>query len=367
MLLQKPIRLLSAAALSSTMLTVSAERVDAAGYIFAGETYGLNIVTHGMGYNGTGGNLTVTVGIDPTSMFAAQMAISVQNVVNTWNGLQATTNNFQQGLIASNQFDFESVMLHEMGHSLGLSHPNLASESFLNGADRNYTKSTKGANNVFDINAGADGVIGSRDDIRGDDVNLNYFRIADNDPFATNLGVVDSTTYSRDIADLPVGDSFAVNADRDVANLMGYGNTESVMQQGTFAGETQRTLAADDVAGILYARSGIDEIAGTLDDYSITLDFVGNMLGADIMIDFDNNQTGFAVSQSSGSFIAQDHVAITQSSIFFNTGFNWFFNDQPNDIMVQPVPLMSSGWALIAGMAGLGGMSLRRRQRAQSV
>lgn len=367
MLQSKPIRLLSAAALSSTMLTFAADRAEAAGYIFAGEANGIDVVTHGMGYSGTGGNLTVTVGIDPTSAFAAQMAISVQNVVNTWNGLKATTNNVKQGQIAANQFDFESVMLHEMGHSLGLSHPNLASESFLNGRDQDYTKSTKGANDVFDIDAGADGVIGSRDDIRGDDVNLNYFRIADNDPFATDLGVVDSTTYSRDIADLPVGDSFAANADRSVANLMGYGNTEAVMQQGTYIGETQRTLAADDVAGILYAQSGLDEIAGTLDDYSITLDFVGNMLGADIMIDFDNAQTGFAVSQSSGTFIGADHVAITQSSIFFNTGFNWFFNDQPNDVMIEAVPLMGSVWALMAGMAGFGGMSLRRRHMNHSV
>jgi hypothetical protein len=315
--------------LSTALTLTTAQRAQAFAFIFAQEG-AEDRVTHQIGYRGVSGDLQISVGIDPTSTFASDMLISTQNVINTWNSLVPTTGNLQNGLIANNEIDFESVLLHELGHSLGLAHPNAASESGLPDSQRNYTKATEGTNNAFDLNPGADGIIGSADDIRGDDVNLNYFRRVDNDPFATNLGVVDSTTYSRDIADLPIGDTFSANSDRAVAAALGYSNTESVMQQGTFFGEVQRDLTADDVAGILYSQAGLDELAGTNDDYTFTLEFLGLDAAADIVIDFDNSETGFAVSSSRGSFLSSNHLAITSSSIFFNTGFNWYFNDTLN-------------------------------------
>ncbi|MEO1318531.1 MAG: hypothetical protein AAFW01_18405, partial [Pseudomonadota bacterium] len=66
-------------------------------------------------------------------------------------------------------------------------------------------------------------------------------------------------------------------------------------QQGSFFGEVQRTLTADDIAGVRYAQSGIDHLAGTSDDYVFDLQFIGLVDDADILIDFDNSQTGFAV------------------------------------------------------------------------
>ncbi len=292
--------------------------VHAFAYIFAGEANGVDVITHAQGYNGTGGTLTVTVGIDPTSSFAAQMVIPTQNVVNTWNALAPTTGNVDSSGISGSQVDYESTLLHEVGHSPGLSHVNAATESGLSGSNRNYTKATDGANNTFDINAGSDGIIGSADDIRGDDINLNYFRKADNNPFSVpggGIGVVDSTTYSRDLADLPVGDNFSANGARAVAAALGFTNTEAVMQQGAFFGEVQRELTAADVAGILYAGSGLDEIRGTADDCTPVLQFLGLTTGADIVIDMDSAQTGFAVSQSGGVFISGDHIAITDSAI----------------------------------------------------
>jgi len=236
--------------------------------------------------------------------------------------------------------------LHELGHSIGLAHVNAASESGLTGADRNYTKTTNGANNTFDLDAGPDGVRGSHDDLRGDDVNLNYFRIADNDPFDTNLGVVDSTTYSRDTADLPPADAFSTNADRSVSQLARYAapGTEAVMQQGTFFSEIQRTLAADDVAGILYAEAGLDELAGTADDYDLLLQYAGQTTSAEIVIAFDNSETGFAVSKSFRAFITPDHYRVADSDIFFNTGYDWHFNDT---LIPEPAS------AFLLGAAGL--------------
>ncbi|MEM9539774.1 MAG: hypothetical protein AAGA60_09710 [Cyanobacteria bacterium P01_E01_bin.42] len=301
------------------------------GFIFS--NFNQPRVTHQIGYNGTGGHYTIDVGIDASSLFAPEMIVATQNVINTWNNLVPTVGNLDFSEISGSQMDFESVLLHELGHSLGLAHPNLASESGTSGARRNYTKATTGANGTYDLNPGADGIIGSGDDLRGDDENRNFFRIADNDPFATDLGIVDSTTYSRDISLLPVGNSYSANGDRDVGAALGYANTEAVMQQGAFFGEIQRSLSADDAAGILYALAGVDEIAGTADDYTFELNFLGLTDAADILIDFDNSETGFAVSQSSGRAIGTNtttgnqHYVITRSNIFFNSDFNWFFSE----------------------------------------
>lgn len=368
-------------AITVAVIALSLPRqADAFSYIFANEINGTQIVSHPTGYNpAVGGVLNVTVGIDMTSANAGLIEISTQNVIDVWNAKVATTQNLSSG-IGNSQFDFESVLLHEMGHSLGLGHVNAATESFLGGNNRNYTKATEGANNTYDINSGADGVIGSHDDIRGDDVNLNWFHRATNDPFdiANVSGVVDVTTYSVLTTNLPFSDTFSTNGDRTVSGLARYGqaNTESAMQQGTFSGETQRTLVADDVAGIRYAEAGLDELAGTADDYTLHLIYVGQVASgsADIVIDFDNGETGFAVSQSGGVFISEGpennetffnadndvaldpsgnilagggslysesgenpldvnlgdqathHISISSSSIYFNTGFNWFYN-----------------------------------------
>lgn len=152
-------------------MIANGQTVQAQSYIFASEDNGLDVVAHPIGYDGTGGVLNVSVGIDPTSVNYADMIISTQNVVNTWNRLESTTGNLSFGL-PSNTFDFESVLLHEVGHSLGLGHVNIGSAG---GAGSDYSISTQGVNGQFNFNPGADGIIGSSDDVRGDDPSLNYF------------------------------------------------------------------------------------------------------------------------------------------------------------------------------------------------
>jgi hypothetical protein len=269
----------------------------AGAFIFAGEANGLDVVTHPTSYTGVGGSVTVRVCIAPGSPNAAAMEIPVQNSITIWNRLQPTTGNLLLGgsnNIPSSAVDFESTTLRELGHCIGLAHPNAATESGLSGNDRNYTKATDGANNVFDINAGTDVVIGSQDDVRGDDGNLHWYRKSNNNPF-TIASIVDSTSYARDLADLPSGHSFATNADRTVASLLGVPNTEAVMQQGAFFDEAKRTLTHDDVATLRYAASGLNEVAGTSDDYTIELEYGGiSSSNCDINLDFDDTKTGFA-------------------------------------------------------------------------
>lgn len=309
---------------------------------FAGEEHGINVITHPPGYRGIGTILTVTVGISPSSPHAEEMVIPVQNIISTWNNLVPTVDNIANE--GSNdslfQFDFESVALHELGHCIGLGHPNLASESGLNGSDRNFTHSTRGTDNQFNLDSGADSIIGSGDDLRGDDINLHWFRKSNNNPFSIATKV-DMTTYSREQSDLPPGSTFAANAARNVGALFGIHNTEAVMQQGIFSGEAQRTLAADDVATAQLAMSGLDRLAGTDDDYSLKLEFAGFTDNADIVLSFDDSRTSFSVCEIRAESIEPSHFVVTRGRIYFNSNISWFFNNISSPFPPQrslPVP-----------------------------
>ena len=144
-------------------LTISSP-AGAGAYIFAGEANGVDLVTHPTGYTGSGGTLAVSVCIAPNSANAADMEISVRNIIHTWNSQASVTGNLLLGGandIPSNGIDFESVALHELGHCIGLSHPNLASESGLDDPEANGTKSTDGVDGSFDVASGTDGVFGA--------------------------------------------------------------------------------------------------------------------------------------------------------------------------------------------------------------
>lgn len=307
---------------------------QAGAYLFADEANGLDLVTHPNTFTTGVGTVEVRVCIDPASINASDMEIPVQNNIRVYNQLQPTTGNLFLGgnnNIPGGKIDFESVALHEIGHCLGMAHVNAASESGLSGGNLNYTKATDGANGTLDLNVGIDGIIGSSDDIRGDDGNLHWYRKSNNNPFSI-ASIVDSSTYTVDLADVQaLGHSFAANADRDVGPLYGVSNTEAVMQQGTFYDEAQRTLAPDDVATLLYAASGLDEVAGTTDDYNVTLLYGGiSSVGCDVSLSITATQ-GLAFCSAGGQFYGPPgHARITTASIEFGQAFNWFFNPVPN-------------------------------------
>ena len=328
-------------------------------FIFAGETNGLDLILHPIGYTGTQNTLTIQVCIDPTSLVPSGATLNdlvgpVQNNISTWNQLQATAGNAVLGAandIPAGYLDFEGVALHEVGHCIGLGHVNAASESGLSGADRNYTKATNGANNAFDINSGADGVRGTSDDIRGDDDNLHWFRIDNNDPGQLSLpSPIDASTYDRDLSSLPMGHNFAANLDRTVAEMLGHPSTypiqtESVMQQGTYSDEAQRTLSADDVATIRLAASGVDETADTADDYVINLVYGGisDSANCDLTMKF-TSMSGLAFCAVSGAYITSPpgttHARITSGRMEFGVGFNWFFTS------AECAPPASGDWVI---------------------
>jgi hypothetical protein len=302
-------------------------------FLFAEGQSNPRLITHPTGYTGSGGTVQVEVCIVPGTANANDMVTPIQNVIRTWNGLEPKTPNLALGgdnSIPPNTLDYESVVLHELGHCIGLAHPNLASESGVSPNNQDFTKSLTGSDNKYDLDAGGDGVIGSRDDPRGDDINLHWFRMSNNNPF-TLANSVDTGTYAVDINSLPGGSSFPANADRDVGATLNFPNSEAVMQQGQRIDEAQRAVSFDDAAMIQLGRSGLDETAGTSDDYTIELIYGGisDANSCDITVEFSSD-AGFAFCEVSGIFLSGNHVQITSGSIEVDTDFNWYFNPTSN-------------------------------------
>ena len=288
-------------------------------------------ITHPEGYTGSGGEINVNVCITPNSDDQQQMIVPLENAVRTWNALVPKTDNFVISGSGVSGFDFESVLLHEIGHCIGLDHVNLASDSGVGGSSRDYSRSGNGENNTFDLNPGADGVIGSADDVRGDDVNKNWFRKSNNDPFTIG-SIVDSSTYSVLLSDLPASENYVASASRDVAAFLGYGNSEAVMNQGTPTQEAQRDLGHDDVAGVRLAMSGLDETQGTSDDYTLKLNSLGvsNSAACDITVTIDSQESGFAYCAVGFLNQGVGHRRLFLTSITMGGNFNWHFNQISN-------------------------------------
>ncbi|ASJ74559.1 hypothetical protein [Granulosicoccus antarcticus] len=333
-------------ALFGAMLAAISCQTQAGSYIFGNQLPGG--LTYPSGYSGDGGALELKVCITPGTAYANEMVRPVMNNIAIWNKQESTSSNLRNMPLPSNSIDFESVSLHEMGHCVGLGHPNMGLTSSVSGSDTDFTQSNTGADSVYGFSAGVDNVIGSADDVRGDDVNLHYFNRDTNNPFAENR-IVDASTYTRDETDLPVGDLFPANADRSVSSLSRYRSpfTEASMQQGTFGAEIQRTLGHDDVSTLRYGRSGLDGVQGSADDYTVELVYGGISAApdCDISVAMDSSKTGVAVCSVSASLVAGD-ARIISAEIYFNTEVDWYFND--SSPCNESVALTATVWKMMS-------------------
>lgn len=316
----------------------------AGAFIFAGDANGLDVITHPSGYFGQGGTLYVEVCVAADTADARVIPTSALNVAKEFNLLTPSSPNLVFGGandIPSNAIDFESLTLHEIGHCVGLAHPNLATESGLPQAERDYTKTTTGANATYDLDAGGDAILGSADDVRGDDTNLHWFEVDVNNPLQL-VATPEAGTYTRDVAQLPAGDTFVANADRDVAAALGFPNTEAAMQQGQFFDEDQRRLTADDVNTLRMAMTGLDETSGTADDYEMRLIYGGvrnETSGCDIVI--RSSTSGFGVCSTGGTFSGPGHVTLVGPTYTYNSTINWYFNTIPRAVCSAPDDTLS--------------------------
>lgn len=304
-------------------------------FVTAGEATGVDVISHPGKYLGTGTTLMLNV-CQATTGVTGEPALTdweqaLKNSIAIYNQLQPTTGNLWDLAVLDGSMDFESVALHELGHCIGKAHVNLATESGLAGSSREYTKSTNGANNSFDLGIGADGIRGTADDVRGDDVNLHWFLKSNNNPFTLDYDTIDSSTYSRSPTDLPAGDLFAANGERDVATAMGTPSTEAVMQQGSSSGEAQRTLTPDGVATVKYGMTGLDELQGGGDDYDIQLQYANS--SCDITASIDESVGLAYCSYSYFSSIggnAGHHRLVDAANggvvMKFGVEYDWHFN-----------------------------------------
>ena len=307
---------------SFTLLVVvtglHATAVGAGTFNGAGETLGVDLVMHPLGYDGTGGTLELTVCVDPSAPNAAAASATLSFAVETWNARQAASPNISTSAgVGAGEIDFQSMVMRGLGLCLGLDDPSDSS---------GYTSATNGENDFFNRDDGLDDVPGTRDDLRGDDVNLMWFRFLDNDPFAVTAKV-DSSTYTRNTVILPEGDTFAASPTRAVAMALGADSTESVMVATLLAGEAKRGLTADDLATLRYAESGLDETAGTADDYQVSLNFLGLAESCDLRLTFGLQAEPVACFGSRQQ-ISGNHWRLMPFEWTFSTGVLWHFSGE---------------------------------------
>lgn len=313
---------------SAFLVTATAWSSATAGvFLFAESQENPNLITYPSGYTGTEPEAQVSICIHPDSESISEMDVPLRNIVAVWNALSPVTGNLQRNdsSLASDELDFESVLLHEMGHCVGLAHPNLASESNLSLEGQRFAKSLPGTDG-YSLDSGTDGVIGSRDDQRGDDINLIWFQKGVNDPFVF-ADVIDGTTFSTDLTHLPAGHAFAEIAALQVAILRGLAEEEAVMHQGTRFGATRRELSRNDASMIRLAQSGLDRAQDTQDDFLLRLDYQGVKDGCDITV--KTGGSDFAFCEASAS-LSENRARISVGNIFMGSAenFNWHFNTE---------------------------------------
>ncbi|MDA8020060.1 MAG: DUF11 domain-containing protein [Thermoanaerobaculia bacterium] len=298
-------------------------------------------VAHPIGYDGTGGPITVSVCIDPASPSAAELAAPAARAIDTLNALVPTTGTYvpigESTQVPAGHFDAESVLLHEIAHCVGIHHgnkpPNMTRAQELAFSDA--TMSNTGPDNLYSfILIGADNIWGSSDDLRGDDGNLFWFRKMNNDPFSLPGGpplAYDQSNYTRDLADLPVGAKYAANGTPAVAESLGYSDTKAVMYAQTGVQSEFRSLSHDDVTMLRYASSGLNEIAGDADDYVLTLELIDFPCDIPIKLEplglaSDTVGRCRSVNQTQGPIAGStDHYTLDPIAVELNADFSWFF------------------------------------------
>lgn len=310
-------------------------QAEAGSFTFAGAANGVDVIVHPVGYTGAtllDGFLRVTVGVAKSALFSDGALQDIVDAINIWNTRKITVGNVRTGAatpVPVTAVDFETAALHQFGHALGLADFN---------DPQDFARADPGANGVLDQGAGADGLPGTLDDVRGDDASVTW-SVDPTNPFTDPPTPTDATTMWR--ADTV----FPTLGRQEVATALAFpnvpANTESVMISGPFLGEDQRSLTSEDIAMLRLAEAGADGFAGGADDYVVQLIWVGEIDATpateNVGIFIDINPTvAFATTLVDGVFLQTPaigvgtHIALTDADVFFNPAQPWF-TGQPRD------------------------------------
>jgi hypothetical protein len=342
-------------AVAAVCMTLS---FDVSAGVFLNQTPGR--VTHPETYDGTGGEIVLNVCLDPA--LPPQFGDPTQATANSvaeFNRFQGRLGNVVNALsVGAAGTDYESILLHEMGHCLGLDHnvlgPSELQCALATGSNPGtcpatpglfYTNSFAGPNAVRQASPGNDNQRATGDDLRGDDINRHWHAIGANNPFEA-LGLVDRLTHSQ-TASLGDGESFAeavtsfspcnqIPAFSNTSGANGQPPTSDVVFPVHCINNVVRDLSPNDQTTFRIARAGLDGIAGTSDDYTTRLVFTGTQTDAcHIRIAFPSGG-GFSCQGLLVPFPNGDQ-RITQTTISLQKETGWFFNqtDTTADI---PVP-----------------------------
>lgn len=335
-------------------MLAGASAAHAGAFVFS-DTNGAQVVTHppNTALNGSSPTPSITVCLDPAAQpGSGNPTQAIRNAIAALNRIKPVQSNVRPGGSAglpAGRPDFESVFLHELGHCMGMAHSALGPtevgctvgvDCAANGAVYS-TISTRGANGNFDVGLGADGMRGSRDDPRGDDVNRHWYQRGVNNPFVLPPAVVDRTTHAVTTNYLPGSHSAVETATNhcgspsaDTAGLPGrVDNTQNAMFPVICVSNVLRELAPDDVATLRIARAGSDGVQGTGDDYAPTISYVGITTSCDIVLRFSGGGVGvcqYSPASTSANNIVLDGGTITVGQ---TTAINWHFNQTDTTVV----------------------------------
>lgn len=241
-------------------------------------------------------------------------------------------------------YDAESVVLHELGHALGLGHPNLQFRDPVVNAFVHTSFSAAHTGSPIGVLVGNDEIRGSEDDFMDNiggttATNVTWFRENDNDPFVIDSSVIDINSYSRATnTSLPPGSTWAANANFCHGFEFGHPRTHSVMYSTFTTLMEYEGLTADDVNMLKMQHNGQNRVydGGAGDDYSLTLNFVTDCTGAEIKvtwgIDMDPGTLGGTASEAQSTFGTTAHYTLVPVSgvsavyILLNPDMNWSFS-----------------------------------------